>query len=186
MKKPIIVVALRDELPHDEFLGIPVVHTGVGKINAAIKTLNAVNEYQPDCIINYGTAGALKDHLSGLLPVLGVCQRDVDCNELAPRGMFPGDHTLFLTSGAGRGVICGTGDSFVTDPDEWTKRNCDIVDMELYAIAKVATLAKISWFSVKFVSDKADKDAILNWKQTVSLGEEHFKEWLVDFKERQK
>jgi adenosylhomocysteine nucleosidase len=186
MKKPIIVVALQDELPHDYFLDIPVVHTGVGKVNAAVKTMNAILSYDPDCIINYGTAGSLKDHLSGLLPVLGVCQRDVDCKELAPRGMFPKEHELFLTSGAARGVICGTGDSFVTDPDEWTKRNCDIVDMELYAVAKVATLSKILWFSVKFVSDKADKDAILNWKQTVSLGEEHFKEWLSEFKERQK
>ena len=184
MKKPLIVVALRDELPHDEFLGIPVCHTGIGKVNAAVQTMNAILAYQPDCIINYGTAGALLDHLTGLLPVLAVCQRDVDCNELAPRGMFPGENELFLTGAASRGVVCGTGDSFVTDPDEWTKRTCDIVDMELYAIAKACKIMNISWFSVKFVSDKADKDAILNWKQTVSLGEEHFKDWLIDWQKR--
>ena len=184
MKNPIIIVALEDELSHVDLHGIPVCHTGIGKVNAAIITMNAILSYKPDCIINFGTAGTLKDDLSGLLPVIAVCQRDIDCGELAPRGQFPGEKSKYLFSASGRGVICGTGDSFVTDPDEWTLRNCDLVDMELYAIAKSAEFMNVPWYSLKFVSDKADKNAIISWRKTVKQGEEHFREWLLDFLKR--
>ena len=41
------------------------------------------------------------------------------------------------------GVVCGTGDSFVTALDAWLTENAiDIVDMELFAIAHVCHRAR--------------------------------------------
>ena len=48
----IILVALEDELSKDNLVGCQVEYTGVGKINAAIKTTEAIRKYSPELIIN--------------------------------------------------------------------------------------------------------------------------------------
>ena len=57
-KRYIIVAALTMETPELEQLA-PVIHTGVGKVNAAIKLYEAILLHQPDLVVNYGTAGAI-------------------------------------------------------------------------------------------------------------------------------
>ncbi len=58
--KYIIVAALEQETANaglEQYA--PVVYTGVGKVNAAINLYDAILKYQPDLVINYGTAGSL-------------------------------------------------------------------------------------------------------------------------------
>jgi adenosylhomocysteine nucleosidase len=170
----VILVALPEELDAN-LVDVPVVYTGVGLSNAAMMTYDAIVKYKPQKIINYGSAGALKDH-SGLLTVAAVCQRDANCEPLRERGFMLGENILYYQSGQS-GVRCGSGNNFVTDPDSWTRDHCDIVDMELWAIAKVCDRLHISWTSKKWISDKADSDAGNTWEAALAAGQTEFLKW---------
>ncbi len=56
----VVLVALRDELDEARAPdGVRVIHTGVGKVNAASVAMAALLTYKPALVINYGTAGKL-------------------------------------------------------------------------------------------------------------------------------
>jgi adenosylhomocysteine nucleosidase len=176
MSSPLIFVALESELsPGALPPSLPVIYTGVGKVNAALATLKAIVDHRPSRIINFGTAGKIASHLHGLVRVSRVIQRDMNAEPLAPRGITPlmaGPH--HFVSGDD-GVICGTGDSFVTARDEWLHENgVDIVDMELFAIAAAAHERQVPWSAYKFISDDANDGAAEDWQAKVTHGEALF------------
>ncbi len=174
--KTIILVALPEELDAN-LVDVPVVYTGVGLSNAAMMTYDAIIQHQPDRIINYGSAGSLKN-ITGLNSVAAVCQRDADCSPLRERGFMLGENILYYQSG-NTGIRCGSGNNFVTNPDQWTLDHCDIVDMELWAIAKVCDLHKMPWVSMKWISDNADGEAGNTWEAALKAGQEKFLEWFA-------
>lgn len=167
----LIVVALEDELPTHLVAGWNVLYTGVGKVNAAIAATEAVLETRPIHLINYGTAGALNPSITGLNRVNHIVQRDMDVRPLG----FELGHTPFDTTGhidlGGPGVSLGTGDHFVTTPPELVT---DIVDMEAYALAKVARLFSIHFQCWKYISDNANDDAADHWAENVAKGARAF------------
>ena len=167
----LIVVALEDELPTQLVAGWNVLYTGVGKVNAAIAATEAVLETRPIHLINYGTAGALNPSITGLNRVNHIVQRDMDVRPLG----FELGHTPFDTTGhidlGGPGVSLGTGDHFVTTPPELVT---DIVDMEAYALAKVARLFSIHFQCWKYISDNANDDAADHWAENVAKGARAF------------
>ena len=55
-----ILVAVEEELSSEDLPNFQIQYTGVGKINAAIKTFEIIKDYSPTQIINYGTAGKFK------------------------------------------------------------------------------------------------------------------------------
>ena len=55
----IILVALENELPRNILPNEHIEYTGVGKINAAIKTVEVIHKFNPDMIVNFGTACSL-------------------------------------------------------------------------------------------------------------------------------
>ena len=59
---------------------------------------------------------------------------------------------------------CGTADKFSDTPPELA---CDIVDMELYALAKIAWHEKIPLTAFKYISDDADDKAAAQWKNNL-------------------
>lgn len=172
--RTIILVALPEELDA-KLVSAPVVYTGVGLSNAAMMAYDAIVNYRPELIINYGSAGALKDH-RGLLTVAAVCQRDANCEPLRQRGFMLGENILYYQNGHS-GVRCGSGNNFVTEPDQWTRDHCDIVDMELWAIAKVCEKMAIPWVSKKWISDSADSDSGNVWEQSLADGQVEFIKW---------
>jgi adenosylhomocysteine nucleosidase len=167
----LIVVALEDELPSQLVAGWNVLYTGVGKVNAAIAATEAVLATRPVHVINYGTAGALRPDVSGLVRVNHLVQRDMDVRPLG----FDLGHTPFDTTGhidlGGQGISCGTGDHFVTTPPELMT---DIVDMEAYALAKVARVFAVQFHCYKYISDNANEDAADHWAENVARGAEAF------------
>ena len=56
----IILLALPDEAPLLRLHPL-VYYTGVGKVNAAIRTAQLIERYKPQRIINFGTAGGITD-----------------------------------------------------------------------------------------------------------------------------
>ena len=168
----------------DEAYGLEQHHkiiTGVGKINATFAACIAANSGVKK-IFNFGTAGVVKDRslIGKLVKVQHIVQRDMIAEPLTPRGITP-----YETNSATNGVITlnnatgditlGTGDSFVTEPDDWfDSANVDIVDMEGYAIAKVCARLNIEFECYKYVTDFADENAALDWSNHIHLGAELF------------
>lgn len=175
-----ILVALQQELEGIEFdpTEARVVYTGVGKINAAMSTVIACAATDCTEIINYGTAGVLNKDLIGKLNKIGVVrQRDMDARPLSELGVTPFEEDSNYCGDikiSNAKAVLSTGDNFVTDMPELES---DLVDMEGYAIAKIAKRFGKTLTIVKYGSDFADSDAGDDWEQNVAKGAELFKEW---------
>ena len=156
----------------------PVVHTGAGKVKAAIGTYDAILQYQPELVINYGTAGSVSG-VSGLHRVDVIIQRDMDARGFGiPRGVTPMSNEPLPEA---RGIVLGTGDSFVVDAEqalEGLEIRVDMVDMEAFAIEEVAEHLGVKFVSYKYVSDSADDGAATDWEANAAKGASLFAELL--------
>ena len=167
----LILVAVEEELGVKDLPEFQIYYTGVGKINASIKTLEIIRDYSPTQVINYGTAGSLNKKLKGLVEVDQFFQRDMDATPLGLKiGQTPFDEIEEINFGSA-GYSCGTGDSFVT---QTPKLKTDLVDMEAYAIAKICYLKDIKFRCFKYISDNADEGANNDWIKNVSIGKKLF------------
>ena len=72
---------------------------------------------------------------------------------------------------AGTGVTCGSGDVFVDITPQLT---CDIVDMELFAITKVAAEEGDALRALKYISDRADDSALADWTESLEKAADYF------------
>jgi adenosylhomocysteine nucleosidase len=61
-------------------------------------------------------------------------------------------------------AVCGSGDSFATTV---SGMDCDVVDMEAYALAKVCWHEKAPFACAKYVSDGADHAAADDWQRNL-------------------
>ncbi len=159
-----------------EAAGVPVLYTGVGKVNAAIALTRRLAEMRRQgtplpLVANFGTAG------SALLPArtLVACRRFVDrdmdvgalgfapgvtpFDELPPVIEFPAAFPELPDA------VCGSGDSFATARHAV---DCDVVDMEAYALAKACRVQGVDFACAKYVSDGADAQAAAHWKENVA------------------
>ena len=172
----LIITALESELKREALpAGIQIAYSGIGKINAAVTTLKAIQELQPKMILNFGTAGKVSPRANGLLQISKVIQRDMQTEPLAPRGktpFCPRPHEYLAIGGE---YICGTGDSFVTAHDAWLhEQQVDVVDMELFAIATVAYQMGIPWQAFKYITDDANEHSGNDWRERVHHGQDLF------------
>lgn len=181
----VVIVALESELSRSPLPpGFALVHSGVGKVNAAIASCAALQEFKPTMLVNYGTAGAVGNAARGLVEVGRVIQRDMLAVPLAPRGVTPFDAAAFEIVNAHATLRCATGDSFVTSSDPWLlEQGVDLVDMELFAIARVCQRAHLPWRSFKFVTDEAGAAAADDWRIRVGDGEAMFLARLVKLRD---
>ena len=181
--KTLFLVALEVELPAKLFPQLDIKYTGVGKVNAAYQAMKSIAISKPEIIINFGSAGAVSPNISGLVQVSKVIQRDIDLEglgfELGQTPFEDGEDSFLLEDCTTidnkvnrQKVLCSTGDNFVTDPPRLTS---DIVDMELYAIAKVCSREGIPLYSWKFISDHADGNSSSDWERNVAKGVNEFK-----------
>lgn len=152
MQRYMIVSALAMETAGLEQYA-PIVHTGIGKVNAAIKLYQAILEYQPNHIINYGTAGSIcPTKHAGLYKMDTFVQRDMDVRGLGfERGTTPyGDEVLPTANG----IVLGTGDSFVTNTKkdlEGLNIDIDLIDMEAYALKAVCDHHQLPFTCYKYI-----------------------------------
>ena len=166
----LIVAALAEELDHPG-----VLHTGVGKLNAAYTLTRQLQRGRPKLVVNYGTAGGLTTALAGLVEIRRVLQVDMEAEPLAPRGQTPFSPGPFQLDSGSDGVVCGSGDRFVTAVDPWlVQHNVEVVDMELFAIASVCQREGIPWRSFKYISDHADRESETSWQAHVREGQDLF------------
>lgn len=176
----LITCALPEELGnHPLPNNTPVVWTGVGKVNTAIAMTRAIAQYKPQLVINFGTAGRVSGDVQGLVEVGQVIQRDMVAEPLAPRGQTPFDNApSVLCSHSQTGVVCASGDSFVTQHDPWLiEQGAHVVDMELFALAMACHQHGVAWRSFKYITDDANEEAGKDWATQVSLGQQLFRSW---------
>jgi adenosylhomocysteine nucleosidase len=164
-KKILVLVALDYEVPLDSWSYSCQIHyTGVGKINAAITTTKSILEFEPDLIVNLGTAGAVKLQPGEIACIGRVIERDFDARPIAERGVVPFDPAPNAFESVFSGVTCGSGDSFVTSLDPWfLEQKVDIIDMELIGIAKAAFNFGVPWASFKYITDSLNSNSDSDW-----------------------
>ncbi len=198
--KVTIIVALREELdafrrahelapvpPRGPFAAfrwrhaaadVTVLHSGAGKVSAAMAAQYAVDHFRPDYLIATGIAGALSGRLElGDVVVSRDCvQHDLDVSALGvPVGQVPRTGHRFVaadprlialataTEVPGQNVVAGrilTGDQFVAAAATGRERlrglNGAAVEMEGAAVALVAAVNRIPFVIVRAVANHAD------------------------------
>lgn len=144
----------------------PVHFCGVGKINAAFAVADLIHKTKCKVVLNFGTAGSHRLNSHSLVEVSKVLQKDMNVVPLGfPLGTTPMDdvpaiielETLLPHLPK---AVCGTGDTFETEPP---KVECDLVDMEAYAMAKVCLKMGVPFHSFKYITDGADPESHKDW-----------------------
>lgn len=175
---PLLVVALEEEAQHLHVSEIPVLVTGVGKISAAYALSAVLAKQRPARIINVGTAGALHDGLTGTHVIGRVIQHDFN-NEGVHA--LTGHHFGEPIDLGAAGPVLGSGDLFVSGGEARERliaAGADLVDMEGYAVARVARNFGLPTTLVKQVSDRAEDGAARTWKESLDECAEQLGEWL--------
>lgn len=158
--------------------GVPLVLTGIGKVEAAALTAAAIARSRPDLVLNIGTAGALRPGLTGVFLPSTVVNHDLSADAIRALGHDAVDE---IGLPDGDGTVLATGDLFVTDPaarDRIAER-AHLVDMEGFAVARACHLAQVPCRLVKVVSDAAD-DSALEWPAVVDACARLLGHWLRD------
>lgn len=152
---------------------VVLMQAGIGKVCAAVGTVEMVSNFAPECILNTGVAGGIDEALRIMDIVVGreVVYHDVWCgegNEVGQvQGMparYQGDGRLYEAALSATtdvalcgGMIC-SGDQFITNRQALNgiKRNFPqglAVDMESGAIAQVCHIYGIPFLSCRIISD---------------------------------
>lgn len=175
----LVFVALESEIdPKDWQSDCCVVFTGIGKVNAALTAQREIAIRAPKLVINLGTAGAIDEKYRGVCEIKSVMQRDFDTSPLAPRGEVPYQEFPSTFQSEFGKFSCGTGDSFMTEIDPWINANgVQLVDMELYSIARVCAGYEIPWRSVKYVTDIVGENSGDDWTNNLKVAQFELVAW---------
>ncbi|WP_394427898.1 nucleosidase [Streptomyces sp. SGAir0957] len=177
--RPLIVTAAEAEAARFDAT-CPVLVTGMGKVRAAMELTRALSSAQarPRAIVNLGTAGALKDTLSGIVEVSRVIQHDLPDDVL--HQLSGAHYGRPLTISPSPGATLATGDAFIADGRARTRlaEHADLVDMEGYAIASVAERFGVPVRIVKYVSDQADESAQRAWPDAAAEASGVLADWI--------
>lgn len=141
---------------------IKVHYTGVGKIKSTYAALKALEYHRPDWVLNLGTAGSQKIETGQTVECIRFVQRDSLFAENT--GHFS---QVFFNSSpitSLQAVTCGTADFIESGAP---KVDCDIFDMEAYALAYVCDQMKVRFNSIKFVTDSSDENVVTDWKKNL-------------------
>jgi adenosylhomocysteine nucleosidase len=175
--RPLLVLAVKEEAQYLD-TSLPVLLTGMGKVNAAVALATALARGPlPSSVINLGTAGALRPGWTGTHLVGTVIQHDLDSDIL--RSLTGETYGAPLALGDPAGPTLATGDSFIADEAARVRlaEHASLVDMEGYALASAAHQAGVPLRIVKHVSDDAGEGAARTWRESVSECARALGEW---------
>lgn len=162
---------------------VVLLRSGIGKVNAAIGTTLLIDRFQPDFVINTGSAGGLSPHLNVGDVVISneVRHHDVDATVFGyvygqvpsmPVAHIP-DPTLFDAAlstvhrldriNGSTGMIV-TGDSFMNDADRVNRVISNFpgvcaVEMEAASIAQTCYQFDLPFLIIRSLSDIAGKES---------------------------
>ncbi|WFB47710.1 5'-methylthioadenosine/S-adenosylhomocysteine nucleosidase [Vibrio coralliilyticus] len=175
--------------------GVDVVllQSGIGKVAAAIGTTVLLDEYQPDVVINTGSAGGFDStlNLGDVVISTEVRHHDADVTAFGyEMGQMAGQPAAFTADAklmdaaekalsqmedkhAIRGLIC-TGDTFVCTAERqaFIRQHFPsviAVEMEASAIAQACHQFKVPFVVVRAISDVADKESPMSFEEFLPL-----------------
>ncbi|MGL6100761.1 MAG: 5'-methylthioadenosine/adenosylhomocysteine nucleosidase, partial [Fusobacteriaceae bacterium] len=173
---------------------VVVFKSGIGKVNAAMSTTIAMEEYDVNKIIFTGVAGAINKNLNITDVVISdyLVQHDYDTTIFgSKKGAVPGsvdtkffaDKKLIDIAKTSAQKVLGkdkvhvgtiaTGDQFIADKKTVAALEADFgawaVEMEGAAVAHVANLYKTPIVVIRSMSDKADGSAHMNYNDFVNV-----------------
>jgi adenosylhomocysteine nucleosidase len=165
-----------------EAAGVPVFYCGVGKVNAAIALTQELARYtrqdaEMPLVVNFGSAGSRRHPSGTLVSCHAFVQRDMDVSGLGfPLGVTPYDEAPSMlifdpVFGELPAALCGSGDSFAMAE---IAVDCEVLDMEAYALAKVCWHENARFACAKYVTDGADHTAADDWQSNVHRAAEDF------------
>ena len=179
MSKPKIILVSATPLEHGglkDINGVPIFQMGIGKINAASNLTEILWNEEPDIVVNFGSCGNLKGHKVGAILEVGEVINDMytmGLNENPPIKLCNTKIKCFTTD-----TIYDSSHTQYTDSYNSAIKECNIVDMECYALAHVCKQREIPFYSFKWVSDDGTPG---DWEANAKIGFENFKKIFVDF-----
>ena len=171
-----IIVAMDKELqqlrplfPEDKVI---LEKSGIGKVNAAIQTVEMIRQHRPDVIISSGCAGGNGDdvNIQDVVVSSQIAYHDIYCGKAIGQSVygqvqglparFEADPHLLevaIKTGAKPGLIV-TGDWFVDSKEKMREiighfPEAKAVDMESAAIAQTCYIYKVPFISFRVISD---------------------------------
>lgn len=161
----------------------PVLHLGVGKVQAAIGLAHhlATLDRLPELVVNVGTAGGLGDqHLGEVHEISRVHQHDFDQPGLSAfvGRPLPGG-AIRLPGPSDARARLATGDRVILDRRDRATlaADADLVDMEGYAVAATCRAFGVPVWLTKAISDGADDDTEMTFHGTLELCSQRLAEW---------
>ena len=167
--------------------------SGVGKVNAARSTQIMIDRFQPDFILNIGSAGALEPSLEiGDIVISDCCiQHDVDITAFGhPKGYIAGVRYIqadgALIEKCKKAIelsvdskyktyigIVASGDQFISSLEVKEQLHKDFnawcAEMEGAAIAHVCHLCDMPFVVIRSISDKATKGNAIEFREFLQL-----------------
>lgn len=151
--------------------------SGYGKVDAAAATQMLISVYGCEKILNFGVTGALDRSLKveDLFVVKGATNYEYDVSPIDPVKKcqyeefpdiwVPFDEELYSLAKSIspdlKDAWVATGDAFVENKEKKSELNalgCNICDMEIASVARIAYLNKVGCLSIKCISDTYDGD----------------------------
>lgn len=178
-------------------IDVVLLKSGIGKVNAAISTALLIKLYEPDYVINTGSAGGFHTDLEvgDIVISSSVCHHDVDVMAFGyERGQVPGhpacylpDPTLIAAAKASIDVLnevthmhglIATGDRFMhlAEDVETTRGNFpDMIacEMEAAAVAQTCHVFETPFVIIRSLSDIAGKENAVTFEQYLEKAATH-------------
>jgi adenosylhomocysteine nucleosidase len=172
---------------------VMVAKCGIGKVAAALATGLLCQEFQPDVVINTGSAGGFDPRIDVGDIIIGsdLIQHDVNLTHFGyklgqPAGMpevFSADETWAelalecvgnMPDLVGISGIIGSGDAFIGSDEQAVQLRNDFpqlaaVEMEGAAIGQVCHLLDIPCLVIRSISDHANKASSMTFEQYLPI-----------------
>ncbi|WP_040727351.1 5'-methylthioadenosine/S-adenosylhomocysteine nucleosidase [Thiomicrorhabdus sp. Kp2] len=176
---------------------IVLLRSGIGKVNAAISTALLMQSYQPDYVINTGSAGGFHTDLEvgDIVISSSVCHHDVDVTPFGyDLGQVPGLPACFLpddnlVKAAQQSIealkevvhmhgLIATGDRFMHQPEDVTNTRNNFpemiaCEMEAASVAQVCHTFNKPFVIIRSLSDIAGKENAKTFEQYLEQAATH-------------
>ena len=208
--KGLIEVQKVEKMMHVEFTvgtlhgqEVVLLESGIGKVNVAIATTLLLDKFNPDYVINTGSAGGIKAEaeVGDVVISESVAYHDVDVTGFGYAwGQVPGLPAVFesdaklilkveeVLNKTGirhfKGQIV-TGDAFVNRPAQMSHiqehfPNAVALEMEAAAVAQVCQIANVPFVVVRALSDIAGKESHVSFDEFLPLAAKASSEMVVE------
>ncbi|MBY4677197.1 5'-methylthioadenosine/S-adenosylhomocysteine nucleosidase [Marinobacterium arenosum] len=182
---------------------VVLLKSGIGKVNAAIGTTLMLQLFEPDCVINTGSAGGFDPALNvgDIVISSEVRHHDVDVTIFGyEAGQVPGQPAAFLPDQlladtaercisrmqgmhTTRGMIA-TGDAFMNDPQRVARTRdtfpqMKAVEMEAAAIAQTCVQFNTPFLVIRALSDIAGKESNISFEEFLPVAAKHSAEMIM-------